>query len=107
MEIKIDTKPTEAIKAPTEIEPIIPTVPNVKKEIVPKIHGKITTLLKEYEVSKWDEVEVFYGLIEKWIGNMVKDKTVSMPFDLLLLDSHNDIVKKNLHRYLQEQGENK
>lgn len=104
MEIKSATKANEATQATIEIEP---TVPNVKKEIVPKIHKKITGLLKEYEVSKWDEVEVFYGLIEKWIGNMVKTDTVFSKIDLFLLDSHHDIVKKNLHKYLLEQGENK
>ncbi len=112
MEIKIDTKPNEVINTTTETEDSLkyikeklsPQIPSAKNEVVPKIQGTIKTMLKEYKISKWDEVEVFYGLIEKWIGNMVKDKTVSMSRDLVLLDSHHAVVKRNLHKYLKQKG---
>ncbi len=115
MEIKIDTKPNEPAKEPIEIEDslkyikekVVTPVPSAKNEVVPKIQGTIKTMLKEYKISKWDEVEVFYGLIEKWIGNMVKANTVSMSRDLVLLDSHHAVVKRNLHKYLKESVEEK
>ncbi len=122
MEININTVPNEACKIPKEVdkepieiedslkyvkEKVVTPVPSAKNEVVPKIQGEIKTLLKEYKISKWDEVEVFYGLIEKWIGSMVKDSTVSMSRDLILLDSHHAVVKSNLHKYLKAAGEDK
>ncbi len=81
------------------------TVPSAKKEVVPKVHKQITTLFKEYEISKWDEVEVFFGLIEKWVGNMIRAKTVCAPLDLLIIDSYYDIVKKVLEESLKKKDE--
>lgn len=115
MEINNNTIPIEVDKEPIKIEEsleyikekALAPIPSAKNEVVPKIQGTIKTMLKEYKISKWDEVEVFYGLIEKWIGNMVKDKTVSMSRDLVLLDSHHAVVKRNLHRYLKESGKDK
>lgn len=79
------------------------TVPSAKKEVVPKIHKKITILLTEYELSKWDEVEVFYGLIERWVTNMIRTKTVGSRLDYaVLMDSYHDIVKKALQKNLKK-----
>ena len=84
---------------------IATAVPSAKKEVVPKVHKQITTLLKEYEISKWDEVEVFFGLIEKWVGNMIKTKSVCCPLDPLIIDSYYDIVKKVLEESLKKKEE--
>ena len=89
----------------TDKKEIEPTVPSAKKEVVPQIHKKITFLLKEYEISKWDEVEVFFGLIEKWVGNMIRAKTVCAPLDLLIIDSYYDIVKKVWEKDLKKKEE--
>lgn len=103
-EIQIPISPPESTP-PKDREKTIPDVPSAKKEIVPKIHRKIKTLLQEHEISKWDEVEVFYGLIEKWIGTLIKTNRVFSKMDLLLLGSHHDIVEKNLLKQLKEKRE--
>lgn len=115
MEININTSSNEVAPLPLTLVPqvlqdekkMIPTVPNVKKEIVPKIHRKIKALLQEYKLSKWDEVEVFYGLIEKWVGRMIKTTPNFSNLELLLLGSHNDITEKKLFKLLKEKERNK
>ncbi len=84
---------------------IATAVPSAKKEVVPQIHKKVTSMLKEYEISKWDEVEVFFGLIEKWVGNMIRTETVCSPLDLLIIDSYYDIVKKVWEKDLKKKDE--
>ncbi len=85
---------------------IATAVPNAKKDVVPKIHKQVTEMLKEYEISKWDEVEVFFGLIERWVGNMIRTETVCSRLDLLIIDSYYDIVKKVLKKSLKKKEEN-
>lgn len=113
MEININTSSNEVpssiiivdSEASQDEKKAIPAVPNVKKEIVPKVHRKIKALLQEHNLSKWDEVEVFYGLIEKWVGGMIKTTRSFSDLDLLLLGSHNDIAEKKLFKLLKEKGE--
>lgn len=103
-EVSLTNSSTEPLVRQDE-KKTIPAVPGAKREIVPKIHRQIKTLLKEHKISKWDEVEVFYGLIEKWVGTMIKTKRAFSKMDLLLLGSHHDIIEKSLWKQVKEREE--